>query len=39
MTLEGGRIRSIRLTFDRVQFEPARAELFRRVAELSATTA
>lgn len=35
MTVEGGRIRSIRLNFDRVQFEPARAELFRRVAELA----
>jgi ketosteroid isomerase-like protein len=32
MTVEDGRIRSIRLTFDRVEFEPARAELFRRAA-------
>lgn len=37
MVTEGGRIRSIRLEFDRVQFEPARAELFRRVAELAPT--
>jgi hypothetical protein len=36
MTVAGDRIRSIKLTFDRVQFEPARAELFRRVAALPA---
>jgi hypothetical protein len=33
--VEDGRIRSIQLTFDRVQFEPARTELFRRAAALT----
>jgi SnoaL-like protein len=38
MTFDGSRIRSIRLYFDRVQFEPARQELFRRAAELTMST-